>query len=339
MNPGRAAARASSSAPRTCSPAASGTTISGPVSAPSAAAAWRRLPVTRAGLPVLIACPARAGQRRCLVYQSRGQRAADACHDHLIRFMGDGQHREVRVRGGRGMLGDQRVRLLRLAGQQQGHQLAGGVQPAAALFGLGVPPRVGDRRAGGCGERVRQLLIVRGELAAGAALSEVEVAEDFLADADRDAEEAAHRRVSRRESRRRAMGAEVSKPDRDRLAGQQAQDPPAPGQVTDPRDHLFVHAGVHELLQLPVTADNAKRRVPGAEKTPGRLHDLPQHHRQAQIPGYQRIRAQPALRDGRRTGSSCAGGTRRCVDSRAHQISRGHMEERRVRARSGPVRP
>jgi hypothetical protein len=71
------------------------------------------------------------------------------------------------------------------------------------------------------------------------------------------------------------MGAEVGQPDRDRLAGQQAQDSLAPGQVTDPADQLFVHAGVHELLQFPVAADNAERRVPGAEKIPGSLHDLP----------------------------------------------------------------
>ena len=59
MNPGRAATRPSSSAPRTCPPAASGTTISGPVPAPStAAAAWQPSPVTRLGLPVRIACPA-----------------------------------------------------------------------------------------------------------------------------------------------------------------------------------------------------------------------------------------------------------------------------------------
>jgi hypothetical protein len=55
---GLLASRPSSSAPRTCSPTASRTTISGPVAAPSAAAAAaRRSPVTRLGWPVRIACP------------------------------------------------------------------------------------------------------------------------------------------------------------------------------------------------------------------------------------------------------------------------------------------
>ena len=59
VNPGRAAVRPSSSAPRTRSPAASGTAISGPILAPrAAAAAWRRSPMTRPGLPPEITCPA-----------------------------------------------------------------------------------------------------------------------------------------------------------------------------------------------------------------------------------------------------------------------------------------
>jgi hypothetical protein len=88
------------------------------------------------------------------------------------------------------------------------------------------------------------------------------------------------------------MSGEISKPDRDRLADQQTQDPPAPGQVTDPRDQLLVHAGVHELLQSSVAAKHAERRIPGAQQIPGRIHDLPQYHRQAQLTGYQSIRAQ-----------------------------------------------
>ena len=155
------------------------------------------------------------------------------------------------------------------------------------------------------------------------------------------------------------MGAEVGEPDRDRLAGQQAQDSPAPGQVADPRDQLFVHAGVHELLQLPVAAEHAERRVPGAEKIPGSDDDLPQHHRQAQIHGHQRIGAQqpaqPTLRGLHVTGPVDqlhqqliqlqprhvreAQPVSRYADSRAHQLSRGHLEVWRVRARSGPVRP
>ena len=88
------------------------------------------------------------------------------------------------------------------------------------------------------------------------------------------------------------MSGQVTKPDRDRLADQQAQDPPAPGQVADPGDQLAVYAGVHELLQPSVAAKHAQCRVPGAEQVPGRPHDLPQHHRHAQLAGHQGIRAQ-----------------------------------------------
>ena len=96
------------------------------------------------------------------------------------------------------------------------------------------------------------------------------------------------------------MSGQISQADRDRLADQQAQDPAAAGQVTDPRDQIVVHAGVHELLQLSAAAEHAECCVPGAEKVPGSRHDLPQHHRQAQLASHHGVRphqpAQPPLR-------------------------------------------
>ena len=47
-----------------------------------------------------------------------------------------------------------------------------------------------------------------------------------------------------------------------------------------------------ELFKLSVTAKHAERRVPGTHKVPGRGYDLPQHHWQAEFPGYQSIGAQ-----------------------------------------------
>jgi hypothetical protein len=85
---------------------------------------------------------------------------------------------------------------------------------------------------------------------------------------------------------------QVSEPDRDRLPDQQPEDPPAPGQVTDPGGLFLVHARVHELFQLSVTAQHAKSRVPGTDKIPGRGDDLAQHYRQAELPGYQGIGTQ-----------------------------------------------
>ena len=95
------------------------------------------------------------------------------------------------------------------------------------------------------------------------------------------------------------MTGQVSEPQRDRLPDQQPENPPAPGQLTDPGGQLLIHPRVHELFQLPVPAQHAERRVPGTDQLPGRPHDLPQHHRQAQLPGYQGIGpqqpAQPPL--------------------------------------------
>jgi hypothetical protein len=88
------------------------------------------------------------------------------------------------------------------------------------------------------------------------------------------------------------MTGQVSEPERDRLPDQQSEDSPAPGQLTDPGDQLLVHACVHELFQLSVTAQHAERRIPGTDKVPGRRHDLPQHYRQAQLPGHEGIGAQ-----------------------------------------------
>ena len=78
------------------------------------------------------------------------------------------------------MPGDQRVRPFAAVGQQQRRELGGGVEPAAALLGLGVPPRVRDRRARRRRQRDRQLLVVGGELTARDALGQVQVAEDLL---------------------------------------------------------------------------------------------------------------------------------------------------------------
>jgi hypothetical protein len=241
----------------------------------------------------------RVRQRLDLVHHPGGELAGDAGDDDLVCAVGHGQRGEVRVCGGRGEPGDQRVRLHRRTGQQQRCQLGGGVQPAVAPLGFGELPRVGDRRAGRRGQRDRQLFIIRGELPAPGPLGKVQVAEDLLPDADRDTEEAGHRRMPRREPRRRRMTGQVSEPQRDRLPDQQPEDPPAPGQLTDPGGQLLIHPGVHELFQLPVTAQHAERRVPGTDKLPGRAHDLPQHHRQAQLAGYQGIGpqqpAQPPL--------------------------------------------
>ena len=88
------------------------------------------------------------------------------------------------------------------------------------------------------------------------------------------------------------MSAEVSEADRDRFASQQAQDPAAAGEVADLRHKGVVHAVMHELLKFPVGTDHAECRGAGAEKIPRGADDLPQHHRQPQVAGYQGIGTQ-----------------------------------------------
>jgi hypothetical protein len=98
----------------------------------------------QAGLPGEDHLPGqRAGQRRGPVRHPGGELAGDADDDDLVRAVGHGQRGEVRCRGGRRVLGDQRVRRPGLAGQQrlvrqqQRQQLAEGVHPPAALLGFG----------------------------------------------------------------------------------------------------------------------------------------------------------------------------------------------------------
>ena len=71
-------------------------------------------------------------------------------------------------------------------------------------------------------------------------------------------------------------------------------------QVTDPVHLVGVHADMDELFQPAVRSDDAERAVPGVHQIAGGLHDVPEHHRQAQLAGDHRVRPQqppqPALR-------------------------------------------
>ena len=138
----------------------------------------------------------RADDRRSRVQQIHGECSACPGHDHLVRAVRYRHDSEVCLRSGCGMFCDQGVGLFRVAGQQQRRQLAGHRQPPAALLRFGEPACVRDGCTGGRGERDGQLLVFCGEFAASGPLDEVEVAEDLLADADRDADKAGHRRMA-----------------------------------------------------------------------------------------------------------------------------------------------
>ncbi len=126
----------------------------------------------------------------------------------------------------------------------------------------------------------------------GGPLGEVEVAEDLLADADRDADKAGHRRMARRKPRRHGMGSKIRNADRDRLADPAGRGSLAPGRPPDSSDQLIVQADLQKLFEFPIPAEHAERCVPGTQKVPGRPDDLAQHDWEAQLAGHQSIGAQ-----------------------------------------------
>ena len=132
-----------------------------------------------------------------------------------------------------------------------------------------MQPRVGDRGAGGAGQRGDQLLVLGGELTVGA-VGEVEVSEHLTVHPDRDTEEGGHRRVLVREAGGVGMGAQVGQPDRPRATNQGAEEPLTGRQVADPVHLVGVHADMDELFQPAVRSDDAERAVPGAHQIRGR---------------------------------------------------------------------
>ena len=89
---------------------------------------------------------------------------------------------------------------------------------------------------------------------------------------------------------------------------------------------------MHEQLEFPVGTDHAECRGAGAEKIPRRADDLPQHHRQAQVAGYQGIGtqqpAQPPL------CGQHAGGPLHQLHEQLIQLQPWHVRK----AKPGPTR-
>jgi hypothetical protein len=134
------------------------------------------------------------------------------------------------------------------------------------------------------GERHHDLLVVVAELGGAQLLGQVQVAEDLVADAHGDAEEAVHRRMVRREPVRVGVFANVRKPDRVRIGDQEPQHAAAVRQVADLGVGRGVDAVGDEVDQLgAIGADHAQRAVSRAAQRARRLDDALQRAAQVEV--------------------------------------------------------
>jgi hypothetical protein len=168
------------------------------------------------------------------------------------------------------------------AGQQPGGDLGAGLDPALLAAGRLVQPRVLHRHAGRGAQRDQHRLVVLGELPAAALVGQVQVAEHFVPDPHRDAEEAAHRRVPVREARRCRVPGDVGQAQRPRIIDQQAEQAVALRPVMDLADFLLAQADRDELGEPASLADHAQRAVRRVHQADRGLHDPPQGGLQVQ---------------------------------------------------------
>ena len=169
-------------------------------------------------------------------------------------------------------------------GQQRGGDFAAGLHPGTSTPALVVQARVLDRDAGSHGEGDDHALVFVGEPLTATLLGEVEVAEDRLADPDRDAQEGVHRGMASREPGRRAMHGEVGQPQRVRVTDELAQDAVAGRRRPDGGNGRVVDADGDELRQpLTTFVDHAQCAVRRVHQADRDLDDATQHHLQVQV--------------------------------------------------------
>lgn len=161
------------------------------------------------------------------------------------------------------------------AGEQGGRDGDRAVDPALALPGRLVQPRVADGQARLGGQHPHHVLVVVGEFGGVVLLAEIEIPEDLALDADGYAEERPHRRVVRRKSGRSRIGGEVREPEGFGVADEFAeQSGVAVRAAADPPGYLGVHAEGDEVREPAARlAHDAERGVAGADETGRRLAD------------------------------------------------------------------
>jgi len=146
--------------------------------------------------------------------------------------------------------GNEQQRLLALGGQQLPGDLRRGLQPLLAAASLPVEPGVldGHPQCGGqCGD---EFLILLAE-APVRAPAQIQVAEHYVADPHRHAEEAVHRRMTLREAHRAGVIGHPVQPDRSRILDQGPEQTATLGEVPDARYDVVGHTHVDELLEPP----------------------------------------------------------------------------------------
>ena len=135
--------------------------------------------------------------------------------------------------------------------------------------------RVLDRHGRLGGEKRNELLVLGREVAPAFLLGQVEVPVRHAAQEDRHTEERPHRRVVQREPDRARVLRDVVEPQRLCVADEDAENPPSPRQVPDPRDRLRVQTRRDETLQFaPVGIDHAERRVARSRDLRGGLGEV-----------------------------------------------------------------
>jgi hypothetical protein len=197
------------------------------------------------------------------------------------------EHREVGARQLARLGGDARERLVRIgAGQQRGGDLGAGRDPALAVPGGVVQPRILHRHAGRGPEGGQHRLVVVGELAATALIGEVQVAEHLVPHPHRHSEEAAHRRMTVGEPGRCGVRGHVGEPQRPRISDQQAKQAASFRPVVDLADLLLCKAHRDELGQplaaLVAVSDDPERAVGRVHQPDRGLHDPAQRRFQVQ---------------------------------------------------------
>ena len=138
-----------------------------------------------------------------------------------------------------------------------------------------VQASVLDRHGGLCGQELRQLLVLVGEVASADLLGQVQVSVGDAAKQDRNAEEALHRRMVSRKSNGARIVAELVEPQRLRVADEHAQDAPSSREVADRGMCLRIDASREEAFQpLARTIDDPERGVLCARELSRGLHEL-----------------------------------------------------------------
>ncbi len=185
-----------------------------------------------------------------------------------------------------GPLGDQQQgRAAFTAGHQAVGDLGVGLQPALPQPGFLVEAGVVDGDPGGDREGRQDGLVLLVELLTAALLGQVQVAEDLVAHADRDAEEGVHRRVVRREAVGGGVIGEFGYPQRLGVADQLAEDAVALRVVADAGDLLVADAdGVEGGQPRAVRADHPEGGVTGVHERRGGLHDAVQRLFEVEFP-------------------------------------------------------